>query len=88
MQSIDMGLTDQFIAFAEQLFTIIGVFSVILVVYLPFLVLVPMSSLSAPSTAAPLLKLCNVPVVPVDFLQNVIHPLLLGFSLQMTVKER
>lgn len=24
MQSIDMGLTDQFIAFAEQLFTLIG----------------------------------------------------------------
>lgn len=41
MQSIDMGLTDQFIGFAEQLFTIIGVFSVILVVFLPFLVFVP-----------------------------------------------
>ena len=41
MQAIDTGLTDQFIGFAEQLFTIIGVFAVILVVFLPFLVLVP-----------------------------------------------
>ena len=39
MQSIDMGLTDTFITCAEQLFTIISVFVVILVVFKPFLVL-------------------------------------------------
>ena len=39
MQSIDMGLTDTFITCAEQLFTIIGVFAVVLVVFLPFIVL-------------------------------------------------
>ena len=35
MQSIDMGLTDQFINFAEQLFTIIGVFAVSTTTNLP-----------------------------------------------------
>ena len=34
-----MGLTDTFITCAEQLFTIIGVFAVVLVVFLPFIVL-------------------------------------------------
>jgi ATP-binding cassette subfamily C (CFTR/MRP) protein 1 len=41
MTSIDMGLVDMFLSMAEQLFTLVGVFGVILLVFPPFLVIVP-----------------------------------------------